>query len=105
MACWTCIIAPVARFTGWGSTGQLLPFALGSIPAALGSTLGRCGLDGGAWTALRMTELVELRHASVRALFAEVDRIVPVCEWVREVLLRNDVPAEKITLCRQGMTL
>jgi glycosyltransferase involved in cell wall biosynthesis len=29
--------------------------------------------------------------------------LVAVCEWVRDLLIRNGVPAEKITLCRQGL--
>jgi glycosyltransferase involved in cell wall biosynthesis len=56
-----------------------------------------------AATALRLRSLVELRHATTRALFAEVDHIIAVCDWVRAVLLRNGVPAEKITLSRQGV--
>jgi glycosyltransferase involved in cell wall biosynthesis len=33
----------------------------------------------------------------------EVDHICAVCEWVRDVLLANGVPPEKITLTRQGV--
>jgi glycosyltransferase involved in cell wall biosynthesis len=75
----------------------------GSLPPSVGEKLGRMGLSGGAWTALRMSELTELRHAAVRALFRESVEIVAVCEWVRDLLLRNGVPPEKITLCRQGL--
>jgi glycosyltransferase involved in cell wall biosynthesis len=50
-----------------------------------------------------MSELTELRHSAIRALFRESGEIVAVCEWVRELLLRNGVPPEKITLCRQGL--
>src|SRR5207245_929905 len=59
--------------------------------------------SGGIWTALRMRELVQRRHRATRALLTEVDHVVAVCEWVRDVLLRNRVPAEKITMCRQGI--
>jgi glycosyltransferase involved in cell wall biosynthesis len=34
---------------------------------------------------------------------ASADRVVAVCEWVRDVLLRNDVPEAKIVLNRQGL--
>jgi glycosyltransferase involved in cell wall biosynthesis len=54
-------------------------------------------------TALRMRSLVELRHAMTRSLFDEVDHIIAVCRWVKDVLIRNGVPEEKITLCRQGV--
>lgn len=83
--------------------GKIAAHLLGSLPPALGSSLGKCGLHGGAWTALRMTELVKLRHATTRSFLAEVDHVVAVCDWVRQVLLRNGVPETKITLCRQGV--
>jgi glycosyltransferase involved in cell wall biosynthesis len=34
----------------------------------------------------------------------KVDHVVAVCRWVREVLERNGVPPEKITLSRQGLS-
>ena len=78
---------------------------LGSLPPRLGRQLGKYHLSGGVWTALRMTELIELHHASFRALMVEVDHVVAVCGWVRDVLILNNVPAEKITLCRHGIRL
>ena len=36
-------------------------------------------------------------------MLAEVDHICAVCEWVRDVLLVNGIPADKITLSRQGV--
>ena len=50
-----------------------------------------------------MTELIQLRHATVQSLFAEVDHVVAVCQWVKDILVRNGVPLHKITLCRQGV--
>jgi glycosyltransferase involved in cell wall biosynthesis len=76
---------------------------LGSFPPGAGRVLGNHGFSGGPWTALRMTELVELRHSAFRSLAAEVDRIIAPCRWVMDVLLRNQVPSEKVTLCRQGL--
>ena len=76
---------------------------LASMPAIGRKVLKRSGRSGGIWTALRMRELVEQRHAATRALLAEVDHVVAVCEWVRDVLLINGVPADMITLCRQGI--
>jgi glycosyltransferase involved in cell wall biosynthesis len=74
-----------------------------SLPPVLGATLNNAGLLGSVWTALKMTELIERRVAAVRGLFTEVDRIVAVCGWVRELLIHNGVPGRKITLCRQGL--
>jgi glycosyltransferase involved in cell wall biosynthesis len=50
-----------------------------------------------------MTEFVALRHAAFRAMTGEVDQIVALCEWVRQLLLLNGVPPDKITLCRHGL--
>jgi glycosyltransferase involved in cell wall biosynthesis len=70
----------------------------------VGRFLGGIGASGGLWTALRMTELVELRHAAFHALMREVDHVVALCEWVKDLLLRNGVPAEKVTVSRQGVS-
>src|SRR5947207_15768549 len=76
---------------------------LASMPKRGRERLAKTKKSGGIWTALRMRELVEQRHRVTRGLLAEVDHIVAVCDWVRDVLLINGVPADKITLCRQGV--
>ncbi|MFN6460352.1 MAG: glycosyltransferase family 4 protein [Nostoc sp. DedVER02] len=77
--------------------------AIGSLPPQLGRWLGNLNLQGGVWTALRMTELVSLRHTVLHTLLSEVAHIVAVCNWVKDVLLVNNVPAKKITVIRQGL--
>jgi glycosyltransferase involved in cell wall biosynthesis len=77
--------------------------AAGSLPPGVGRCLGNLGASGGLWTALRMTELVELRHAAFRALVAEADHVIALCQWAKDVLLRNGVPAGKVTVSRQGL--
>ena len=77
--------------------------AIGSLPPQVGYWLSNFNLQGKAWTALRMTELLNLRHAAINGLLSEVDRIVAVCNWVKDVLLVNHVPSEKITVIRQGL--
>jgi glycosyltransferase involved in cell wall biosynthesis len=77
--------------------------AIATLPPQLGRWLGNLNLQGGAWTALRMTELVNLRHTVLHTLLSEVDHIVAVCNWVKDVLLVNHVPSEKITVIRQGV--
>lgn len=74
-----------------------------SLPSGVGRILRSAGLSGGVWTALRMSELVALRHAAFRSLMTEVDHVVALCQWVKDLLLRNGVPAEKITVSRQGV--
>lgn len=76
---------------------------LATLPEVVSALPGRAGLSGGMWTAVRMRELVALRQRCARAFLTEADHVVAVCEWVRNVLLRNGVPPEKITLSRQGL--
>jgi glycosyltransferase involved in cell wall biosynthesis len=76
---------------------------IASFPQSVSRLVGTAGLSGGMWTALRTPELIAQRHTSFRSLLSEVDHIVALCGWVRSVLLRNGVPATKITLSRQGL--
>lgn len=78
-------------------------WALGCVPSGFGAFLGARDLEGGAWTALRATELSTIRHRAARELFAETDAVIAVCEWVRQTLIRNGVENDKIVLCRQGL--
>jgi glycosyltransferase involved in cell wall biosynthesis len=76
-----------------------------SIPPGVGRAVGALGISGGVWTAVRMTELIGLRQAAFRALMDDVDHIVALCDWVRQLLLRNGVAPGKITVSRQGIDL
>ena len=76
---------------------------VGITPARFGRVLGKMGASGGMWTAARMTELVQMRHSAFQGLMAEVDHVIGLCHWVKEVLLRNGVPESKITVSLQGL--
>ena len=82
-----------------------LALAVGALPPWVGRSLGNAGLHGKVGTALRMSELMALRHNMFRSLMTEVDHVVSVCNWVCDVLLLNNVPPSKITLCRHGIRL
>lgn len=82
---------------------KMSALVLGSIPKTVGRLAGAAGLSGGAWTALRTTELLNLRRSSFRSLMEEVDQVVAICQWVKDLLARNGVPEEKITVARQGL--
>ncbi|MBV9542925.1 MAG: glycosyltransferase, partial [Chloroflexi bacterium] len=79
-------------------------FLIGSLPQRVGERLANAGRAGGVWTALRMTELVALQQASMRAFLAEADRVVVLCEWASRVLVLNGVPTEKIAMSRHGLS-
>lgn len=73
------------------------------VPAAAGRALGNAKLSGGPWTALRMHDLTGRRIGASASFLAEAGTVVAVCGWVKEILLTNGVPAEKIVLSRQGL--
>jgi glycosyltransferase involved in cell wall biosynthesis len=85
---------------GLSKTGSVI---LGSLPKFTCDLVGSAGLSGGAWTALRMTGLTALRHAAFRALMNEADQIVALCQWTKDLLVRNNVPVEKIAVSRHGI--
>jgi glycosyltransferase involved in cell wall biosynthesis len=77
---------------------------MGRLTPTFGRWLGDRGLQGGVWTALRMSELISVRHAIFRKMASEVDHIVAVCNWVKDVILLNDVPEAKVSLSRHGIS-
>jgi glycosyltransferase involved in cell wall biosynthesis len=76
----------------------------GWIPVGVGRMVGSAGLSGRIWTAVRMTELVALQQATFRRLMEDVDHIVAMCHWVKDLLVCNGVPAARITVSRQGLS-
>jgi glycosyltransferase involved in cell wall biosynthesis len=73
------------------------------VPVPFARALERADLSGGMWTALRMPELMRTQHAAFRVMMEEVDGVVALTDWVRSLLLRNGVPAAKITVSRHGL--
>ena len=53
---------------------------------------------------LRIPALIASERRRFCDFIRKVDHVVAVCQWVREVLERNGVPPEKITLSRQGLS-
>ncbi len=87
--------------------GKGLPKYVSLVAAAIQADslawLGRKAGIGRMATAMQMPALVRKRHATTRATFELADQVVAVCDWVRNLLLVNGVPADKIKLCRQGL--
>ncbi len=78
--------------------------ALGCVPMSISGMIGAAHLSGSMWTALRMREMASLRHTGIRSQMNEVDHIFALCQWTRDLLLRNGVPATKITVVRHGIS-
>jgi glycosyltransferase involved in cell wall biosynthesis len=94
-----CSVCTLARH----GVPPLLRDAIARVPQAIGDALGRAGLSGGAFTALRLSSLIDAGHRRFEDLAREVDRVVAPCRWVHEVLRRNGVPDDKLVQCRQGL--
>jgi glycosyltransferase involved in cell wall biosynthesis len=76
---------------------------LANTPSAVGRALGRAGLAGGPWTALRMPALMHRRVENLGTLFSLVDRFVSLTPWVRALLQTNGVPDLKIVDSPHGV--
>lgn len=83
---------------------RLMSFLLGNVPNPVSKFLTMGERSGGAWTALRMTELLNLRFSTLLEFLRKVGHVIAPCRWVRQLLEINGVPADKITLSRQGLS-
>lgn len=75
----------------------------GYLPLGISEAIGNFKSGGGILTALRMKELAALRHRVLLSFMNEVDGIIALCEWVREVLLLNGLAESKISVVRHGI--
>jgi glycosyltransferase involved in cell wall biosynthesis len=50
-----------------------------------------------------MRAMVQCRTQVFQEFMAEVDHVIAVCDWVKKVLILNQVPEAKISLIRQGL--
>jgi glycosyltransferase involved in cell wall biosynthesis len=95
------------RCTACNLTAHGVPSVLATTIArapAFASTLVRAtGMRGRVTTALRMRELVTLRHDQTRDVFELADHIIAPAIWVHALLRKLGVPEEKLTLSRQGI--
>ena len=76
---------------------------LSYVPFSVARAVERAELSGSIWTAFRMSELIRAQHEGFQTLMREVDGVVAPREWVRTVLVRNGVPASKITRSEHGL--
>lgn len=76
--------------------------AVANLPLSTAKLARQCG--GRLATALSARALVVERLQHIREMIANSDRIVAVCQWVHAMLAANGVPAQKLLLCRQGVS-
>jgi glycosyltransferase involved in cell wall biosynthesis len=97
----------VKRCTSCSLEGRGLPrwatAVLSHLPVTGSRVLEKAKLKGGLWTALRTPELVRVHHDAFRNLTREVDGVVALRAWVWSLLVRNGVPASKITISQHAL--
>lgn len=97
----------VRRCTDCAISGSGLPrwvsIPVSCIPPTAAKILERGEFSGGIWTALRMTALMAERSRTFNELMSDVDGIVALREWIRELLICNGVDASKIVLSAHGL--
>ncbi len=81
-----------------------LPSALSRLPARLGKGMRHLRLQRGLWLALRMRQIVNDHLARTERFLSLADLVIAPSQWVYELLSANGVPAERLRLCRQGLT-
>ena len=86
--------------------GLPIPVAslMAAAPAFVGEQLAARGLGGSAVTALRMRTLQAGRQQNLVQFFRSVDQVVAVSGWLRDLLVANGLPEDKVMLCRHGAT-
>lgn len=57
----------------------------------------------GQKAALQIQDLMQLRQSATRKWWAGMKRIIALCEWTKQLLCNNSVPAAKIQLIRHGL--
>jgi glycosyltransferase involved in cell wall biosynthesis len=76
---------------------------MSSLPQSVGANIPNTRFGSRVINALKLTSLVAQSHRSARGMLA-ADRVVAVCDWVRDVIVRNGVDPASVVVCRQGVT-
>ena len=74
------------------------------IPFGLARTAAAWPLERKPISRARIPGLLLVDLARILRFLGKFDHVVAVCQWVHDVLRCNDVPVEKLTLSRQGVT-
>jgi glycosyltransferase involved in cell wall biosynthesis len=95
--CTTCTLS---------ARGAPMPLArlIAGIPPGLLRAVATWGIEAKPLSALRIPGLLAGSGQSFRDFVGKVDHVVAVCQWVWDVLARNGVEAEKVSLSRQGIS-
>lgn len=76
----------------------------GLMPETADDILGKINFSGGIFTAMRMKGLISKHMRAFSDLMAEVNYIVTLCDWSRDILLHNNVSDKKIAVIGHGLS-
>jgi glycosyltransferase involved in cell wall biosynthesis len=115
------VSCPRGTMMRWGTTpcdGEIRPVRCGACvlqqegmprplawatSAASTTGVGR-GVPGSLGTVLQRAPLVERRKDALQAWMHSAAHVVVVAGWLKEVLVRNEIPADHITVSRHGLS-
>lgn len=83
---------------------RVLANIIGSLPEKSSDFFKSCGLTRGIGTILRMRSLTKSNHSHITYFLNQCDKIITVCNWTKELLITNNIPESKITVCKHGLT-
>jgi glycosyltransferase involved in cell wall biosynthesis len=95
--CTACALAALGVPKSLAGLAAVTPNAFGAAARVLAKDRERLSF-------LRIPDLIAGGRLQFYDFMRKVDHVVAVCQWVREVLERNGVPPERITLSRQGLS-
>lgn len=76
--------------------------AIASIPTPIAAMARRTGHR--IATGLSAREIAEEKLRHIAGMVENADRIVAVCQWLHDVMLRNGIARDKLVMSRQGVT-
>jgi glycosyltransferase involved in cell wall biosynthesis len=95
--CTACALAARGVPRGLGALAAHIPVRLS---ASLAAVMPKSGKPAAA---LRTPALIAQNQERFRSLMAKVDHVVALCRWTQDVLARNGVPDDKITVSLHGI--
>mgnify|MGYP002761201733 CR=1 FL=1 len=115
------VSCPRGTMMRWGTTpcdGEIRPVRCGACvlqekglprtlawPMSAASTAGvGRAVPGALGTALGRAPQIQHRKNALQALMRSAEHVVVVAEWLKEVLVRNEISADHITVSRHGLT-
>ncbi len=99
-------VEPVRCAACW-SQGRGLPRAaarvFSRVPQIVSAAAYRSGAENRLVTALAARELAATRQRQIAGMAAATERIVAVCDWLADVLRKNNIADDKLVVSRQGI--